>query len=161
MTSKNKRAHRDPAAESIFKEAHALLLCCMRHNLVSWHARLAWIFLSLAPLCDQATAREALGAAIVARGGQIKEIKKNAYRVRSQTTGPEWYTVRQTARGWSCRCPDHSTERRTESTSAPPGCCRAIRRPALRRPPARGATWWSCHPSKPSQGAASGAARPT
>ena len=44
----------------------------MRHKLVSWYVRLAWIFLSLAPLCDQATAREALGAAIVAKGGQIK-----------------------------------------------------------------------------------------
>ena len=107
MSSKNKRAHRDLVAESIFKEAHALLLCCIRHKLVSGRARLAWIFLSLAPLCDQATVREALGAAIVAKGGQIKEIKKNAYRVRFQTTGPEWYTVRQTARGWSCRCPDH------------------------------------------------------
>ena len=83
----------------------------MRHKLVSWHARLAWIFLSLAPLCDQATARGALGAAIVARGGQIKEIKKNAYRVRSQTTGTEGYAVRQTARGWSCRRPDHQYRR--------------------------------------------------
>ena len=68
---------------------------------------MAWIFLSLAPLCDQATVREALGAAIVVKGGQIKEIKKNTHWVRSQTTGPGGYTVRQTARGWSCRCPDH------------------------------------------------------
>ena len=29
------------------------------------------------------------------------------YWVRSQTTEPEGYAVRQTARGWSCRCPDH------------------------------------------------------
>ena len=44
---------------------------------------MAWIFLPLAPLCDQATVREALGAAIVVKGGQIKEIKKNTYWVRS------------------------------------------------------------------------------
>ena len=106
MTSKNKLTHHDLVAESIFKEAHALLYC-IRHKLVRWHARLTWVFLSLAPLYDQATAREALGAAIVAKGDQIKENKKNAYRVRFQATGPEWYTVRQTARGWSCRCPDH------------------------------------------------------
>ena len=119
MTSKNKLTHHDLVAESIFKEAHALLYC-IRHKLVRWHARLTWVFLSLAPLYDQATAREALGAAIVAKSrhnqegipygqirDQIKENKKNAYRVRFQATGPEWYTVRQTARGWSCRCPDH------------------------------------------------------
>ena len=48
-----------------------------------------------------------MGAAIVAKGGQIKEIKKDTCWVRSQTTGPEGYAVRQTARGWSCRCLDH------------------------------------------------------
>ena len=67
--------HQNPTAESIFKEALLLLLCCVRQKLVRGRIRLAGIFLALAPLCGQEAARMALGVAIAAKNDQIRKIK--------------------------------------------------------------------------------------
>ena len=87
MTNRNSCVYQNPIAESIFKEALLLLLCCVRQKLVRGRIRLAGIFLALAPLCGQEVARMALGAAIAVKNDQIRKIKENRYGVRSQTAG--------------------------------------------------------------------------
>ena len=106
MSNRNDCVHQNPIAESIFKEALLLLLCCVRQKLVRGRIRLAGIFLALAPLCGQDAARMALGAAIAAKNGQIRKSRENRYRVRSQTAGSGEYAVQKTTRGWLCSCLD-------------------------------------------------------
>lgn len=107
MTNRNNCVYQNPIAESIFKEALLLLLCCVRQKLVRGRIRLAGIFLALAPLCGQEVARMALGAAIAVKNDQIRKIKENRYGVRSQTAGSVEHAVQKTARGWSCSCLDY------------------------------------------------------